>query len=116
MNILVIGGGSMGRRRLRDLTYLNPGRVMVFEPVSERCEQVSASFGISGFTDLDLALQQRPEALVVSTPPALHETYVGEVSIVGCTYLLKFPLCSITLLSNNSQPRRQHPVTTACSA
>ena len=76
MKVLVIGAGSMGRRRLRDLNYLNPGGVLLLEPVSERCEQVAAAFGIPGHKELNAALKQRPDALVVSTPPALHEEYV----------------------------------------
>lgn len=76
MKVLVVGGGSMGRRRLRDLTHLNPGGVMLFEPVEERCKQVSETFGVIGFTNFENSLNERPEALVVSTPPALHETYV----------------------------------------
>ena len=76
MKVLVVGGGSMGRRRLRDLTYLNPGGVLLFEPVRERCEEVASAFSVRGFTDLEAALRDRPDALVVSTPPALHERYV----------------------------------------
>ena len=71
MKVLVVGGGSMGRRRLRDLTYLNPGGVILLEPVAERCEQVSQAFGVPGFTSLDAAFAQKPDALAVSTPPAM---------------------------------------------
>jgi len=66
----------MGRRRLRDLTYLNPGRVMLLESVADRCKEVSKAFAVRAFTNLDEALKQSPDALVVSTPPALHEPYV----------------------------------------
>jgi len=76
MRVLVIGGGSMGRRRLRDLTYLHPGGVLLCEPVPERLKQVSEAFDVKGFTGIDEALEQRPDALVVSTPPALHGAYV----------------------------------------
>lgn len=76
MKILVIGGGSMGRRRLRDLAYLNPGGVLLFEPIPERCEDAASAFAVPGFKNLDLAFQQQPDALVISTPPALHEAYV----------------------------------------
>lgn len=76
MKILVIGGGSMGRRRLRDLVYLNPGGVLLFESVPERCEEVASAFALPGFKDLELAFRQQPDALVISTPPALHEAYV----------------------------------------
>jgi predicted dehydrogenase len=76
MKILVVGGGSMGRRRLRDLTYLNPAGVALFEPMVDRCKQVSEAAGVIGFTNIEEALNDGPGALVVSTPPALHEPYV----------------------------------------
>lgn len=76
MKVLVVGGGSMGRRRLRDLTHLNPGGVMLLEANAERCTEVAKAFGIPGYTSLDAALAEKPDALAVSTPPALHEPYV----------------------------------------
>jgi predicted dehydrogenase len=76
MNILVVGGGSMGRRRLRDLTYLNPGGLLLLEPVAERSEQMSLAFNVPSYSEFERALEQKPEAIVVSTPPALHEPYV----------------------------------------
>jgi predicted dehydrogenase len=76
MKILSIGGGSMGRRRLRDLTYLTGGDVILFEPVEERCREISEVFGVPGYTSFEEALAQKPEAITISTPPALHEQYV----------------------------------------
>lgn len=76
MKVLVVGGGSMGRRRLRDLTYLNPGGVMLLEPVADRRNQVAKAFGVPAYSSLEAALAEQPDALAVSTPPALHEPYV----------------------------------------
>lgn len=76
MKILAIGGGSMGRRRLRDLTYLNGEEVILFEPVPERCTESADAFGVRGFTNFDEALAQRPTVMTISTPPALHGEYV----------------------------------------
>ncbi|HXK59670.1 MAG TPA: Gfo/Idh/MocA family oxidoreductase [Acidobacteriota bacterium] len=76
MNVLAIGAGSMGRRRLRDLIALNPGRVVLYEPQSDRCREVSNQFGIEGYTDLNQALESKPDAISISTPPALHDQYV----------------------------------------
>jgi predicted dehydrogenase len=76
MRVLVVGGGSMGRRRLRDLTYLNPGGVLLLEPIADRCTQVSQAYGVPGFTTLDAALDEGADTLVVSTPPAFHDSYV----------------------------------------
>src|ERR1700719_5049506 len=74
--ILTIGAGSMGRRRLRDLTYLNPGQIILFEPDAERCHEISTVFGVDGFTELEDALRRTPTTFVISTPPSLHELYV----------------------------------------
>jgi predicted dehydrogenase len=76
MSILVIGGGSMGRRRMRDALALRPGQVFLYEPDKQRCDEVAELFGIQGFTDLDEALAQNPSAMIVSTPPALHDRYI----------------------------------------
>jgi predicted dehydrogenase len=76
MKVLVLGGGSMGRRRLRDLHYLCNGNVSLFEFDPKRCAEVAATFGVKGSTHFDDALSQKPDAIVISTPPALHEQYV----------------------------------------
>lgn len=73
MKILCIGAGSMGRRRLRDLTHLGRGQVMLCEKSAERCRQMASAFGARGFTSLDEAFAQEPDVITVSTPPALHE-------------------------------------------
>lgn len=66
----------MGRRRLRDALALRPGMVSLYEPAKERCEEVSKQFGITGHSDLDEALENEPGALIVSTPPSLHDRYI----------------------------------------
>lgn len=48
MKILCIGAGSMGRRRLRDLTNLNEGNVILFEPDVQRCQEIATAFGVTG--------------------------------------------------------------------
>lgn len=67
----------MGRRRLRYLTDLCSGSVLLFEPLHTRCSEVAKSFGVPGFADLHVALGHNPEALVVSTPPVSHKLYVS---------------------------------------
>src|SRR5215831_17486215 len=73
MKILCIGAGSMGRRRLRDLTYLAPGDVILCEKSPDRCKQVASAFGVPAYTDLDEAFAQKPDVVSISTPPAFHE-------------------------------------------
>lgn len=77
MRVLQVGAGSMGRRRMRDMKTLG-AEVLLYEPQKERCDEISAKFSIPGYTDLDQALSQNPQAMVISTPPALHAGYVEE--------------------------------------
>lgn len=91
MKILSIGAGSMGRRRLRDLTYLNPGEVILFEPVAERCREISEAFNVRGFTDFEAALAEKPLAITISTPPSLHEPYVRKAMELGLHVFAEVP-------------------------
>lgn len=77
MRVLQVGAGSMGRRRIRDMRTLG-AEVFLYEPQSERCQEIAEKFSIPGYTDLEQALNQKPEAMVISTPPALHAGYVEE--------------------------------------
>jgi predicted dehydrogenase len=77
MRVLQIGAGSMGRRRMRDMRTLG-AEVLLYEPQPDRCREIAEKFSIPGYTDLEQALNQQPEAIVVSTPPALHAGYVEE--------------------------------------
>lgn len=91
MKILAIGGGSMGRRRLRDLTYLNPDEIILFEPAAARCQEVAASFGVRGFTDFETALAEGPAAVTISTPPSLHQPYVERAMELGLSVFAEVP-------------------------
>lgn len=77
MRVLQVGAGSMGRRRMRDMRTLGAD-VFLYEPQSDRCQEIAEKFSIPGYTDLDQAFNQQPEAIVISTPPALHAGYVEE--------------------------------------
>jgi predicted dehydrogenase len=66
----------MGRRRLRDLVHLCPVGVSLLEADPKRGAEVAAKFGVTLFTKIEDALEARPDAMVVSTPPALHEQFV----------------------------------------
>jgi predicted dehydrogenase len=73
MRILVVGLGSMGRRRLRCLTHIGGHELAGMEPSAERAAAVGEEFGIPTFGTLDEARTEfGPDATVISTPPDLH--------------------------------------------
>jgi predicted dehydrogenase len=91
MKILCIGAGSMGRRRLRDLTHLAQGEVLLCEKSPERAKQVAAAFGVHAYTDPDEAFAQKPDVVSVSTPPAFHEEPVRRAMDAGTHVFSEVP-------------------------
>lgn len=73
MKALVIGLGSMGKRRLRNLRALGVAASAGVDPRADRRAEVEASFGVRTFQRADEALAAfAPDAVVISTPPDAH--------------------------------------------
>jgi predicted dehydrogenase len=83
MKVLIVGLGSMGRRRVRNLTHLGDCEVAAFEPIAERRDQIAADHGISTFATFEDGMGWGPDALVVSTPPDLHQEYALAAARAG---------------------------------
>ncbi len=75
MKFLIIGLGSMGKRRIRNLQYLKAGEILGFDVKDERRKEAEEKYGIKTFGDFDEAMKQSPDALIISTPPDLHMKY-----------------------------------------
>ena len=76
MKFLVIGLGSMGKRRVRNLKALGIEHVAGFDTNSDRRTESQEKYGIPVFDSLDKAMSMfSPEVFVISTPPDLHMSY-----------------------------------------
>jgi predicted dehydrogenase len=76
MRLLVIGLGSMGKRRVRNLQALEQKDVAGFDLRADRRSEAHAKYGIAVFDDLGAALSRyKPDALVISVPPQHHLEY-----------------------------------------
>ena len=75
MRVLIVGAGSMGRRRVRNLLHIGGVELAAFDPSAERREQVASELGIATFEHFEDGLAWDPAALVISTPPDLHHEY-----------------------------------------
>jgi predicted dehydrogenase len=76
MRILQIGAGSMGTRRLRDLSAHQDVTLALLDERADRRDRARDRFGIKTFAELGDALAWQPEALVISTPPGTKDAYV----------------------------------------
>ena len=78
MKFLVIGLGSMGKRRVRNLKALGIEHVAGFDPRLDRRQESAEKYGIPVFDDLETAMQAfSPQTFVISTPPDLHMHYAN---------------------------------------
>jgi predicted dehydrogenase len=75
MKFLVVGLGSMGKRRIRNLQYLKVGEIIGFDPQEDRRKEAEEKYKIKTFGEFEKAMAENPDALVISTPPDLHMKY-----------------------------------------
>lgn len=79
MKIIVIGLGSMGKRRLRLLSERKDVELFGIDSQESRCEEVKEKFGIICFKSIAEAVEaENIEAAVISTSPLSHASIIKE--------------------------------------
>lgn len=86
MKILIVGLGSMGRRRLRNLRFIGGVELAGFEPDDQRRAEVGREFELPVFATFERGLDWGPDALVISTPPDHHTEYALAAANAGLAY------------------------------
>lgn len=66
----------MGKRRIRNLQSLSAGEILGFDKKEDRRKEAEAKYGIKTFNDFQEALKENPDALIISTPPNIHNEYI----------------------------------------
>lgn len=84
MKFLVIGLGSMGKRRVRNLLAIGGHEVAGFDLREDRRVEAKEKYGITVFAEVDAALASfTPDGLVISTSPDHHMTYAFRAYELG---------------------------------
>ncbi len=91
MKFLIAGLGSIGRRHLRNLLALGENDIVLYRTHRSTLPEEELS-GLPVETDLEAALAQRPEAVIVSNPTALHLDVAIPAAKAGCHILLEKPI------------------------
>ena len=79
MKIIVIGLGSMGKRRLRLLSEHKDLQLFGIDSQESRCEEVKEKFGIICFNSIAEAVEKEDiKAAVISTSPLSHASIIKE--------------------------------------
>jgi predicted dehydrogenase len=73
MKAVVIGLGSMGKRRIRCLQVLGVKEILGVDARADRCEEAASRYGIRTGTDLSQVWESfAPDVAIISLPPKLH--------------------------------------------
>lgn len=76
MKFLVIGLGSMGKRRIRNLMFLGHTDIYGFDIRRDRLNESKERYGIKVVRDIKQGLLHRPDLIIISTSPDTHLKYV----------------------------------------
>ena len=78
MKVVVIGLGSMGRRRIRLLSEYKEIEILGIDSKTERVKQVTEQMGITCYGDLQEAIdKEHPECAFVCTSPLSHAKLIN---------------------------------------
>lgn len=77
MKYLIIGLGSMGKRRIRNLLANNvkPSSIMGFDVRADRCNEAREKYNINIVDKIDDNVISNVSAFIISTPPDMHFEY-----------------------------------------
>jgi len=93
MKFLIAGLGSIGRRHLRNLVALGEDDIVLYRTHRGTLEDEElAAFPVE--TELTAVLAQRPDAVIVSNPTALHMSVAVPAAQAGCALFLEKPIAS----------------------
>lgn len=91
MRFLIAGYGSIGRRHMRNLLALGQRDIVLYRTgQSTLPDDELAGFPVE--TDLAAALAQRPDAVIVANPTALHLDVAIPAAEAGCHILMEKPV------------------------
>lgn len=90
MNFLIIGLGSMGKRRIRCFKALGITTVAGFDQREGRRLESQGKYGIQTFSDINRAMREfQPTALIIAVPPDAHHVYMKMAAEKGLHFFIE---------------------------
>jgi predicted dehydrogenase len=95
LEVLVVGGGSIGERHLRCFGQVGGCRVSICEiDAARRASLVQQYAPAAAFASLDEAARHRWDAAVICTPAHLHVAHAMQLAPVTSAFLIEKPLAT----------------------
>jgi len=93
LSVLIVGCGSIGKRHARVLDGLGVADLRACDPVPAQRQLFSAELpGVRMVDSYDAGLRDRPDAVLICTPPEMHIPMACQAIRAGCHVLTEKPL------------------------
>lgn len=76
MKFLIVGLGSMGKRRVRNLQSMGYKDIIGFDPRDDRRREAKEKYNIETVDELSGPIFNNSDAVIISTPPHRHTEYI----------------------------------------
>lgn len=96
MRLIIIGCGSMGKRRARCLRRMGHEDLWAYDPRPERREEIAAQSGVKPVSSAEEARACGADFALVCAPPHLHTGYLVECARAGIPLFCEAP-CTLAL-------------------
>lgn len=89
MRFLIIGLGSMGKRRIRNLQYLGYNDIVGCDIEEGRRREARKTYGVKTCGTVEQCLSENPDAVIISTGPAHHYDIARLVAGKGLPFFME---------------------------
>lgn len=89
IKVLVIGLGSMGKRRIRNLQYLGLKQICGLDIREDRREEAETLYRIQTCASFEDAIKNDCNAFIISLPPDIHHIYMKKAVELGKDYFVE---------------------------
>lgn len=92
MEILIIGGGSIGQRHLKNLRKFGIKEIGVVDVKEKRLREIKERYGVKVYRDLKIALQEKFDGILICTPPSFHTELAKKLIKYNTPLFIEKPL------------------------
>ena len=92
MKFLIVGCGSIGTRHLKNLKSISTGEIIAYRTRKKKVKQLENESYVKTYSDLTEALDQNPDAVLVTNPTGLHMQSALAAANQGCHLFIEKPI------------------------
>ncbi|MFA4955699.1 MAG: Gfo/Idh/MocA family oxidoreductase [Candidatus Methanoperedens sp.] len=92
MKILIIGCGSIGQRHMKNLITTTAEEIIAYRTRKKKIKQLENDYNVKTYLNLTEALDQNPDAVLITNPTSLHIQSALAAAMHGCHLFIEKPI------------------------